>query len=116
VGVHDRVRDKRGRDLLAAEPTAVQAVDGLLGAVDSVELDVDFALAGREPTVTDSERRATYLRLALYLEILDLAVLLRALALDLLGELSVPVRLGLPKQIVVSDNVIGQADPRTLLG
>jgi hypothetical protein len=44
VCVHDGIWDERCRHLLAAEPATVEPVDGLLRAVNRVELHVDLTL------------------------------------------------------------------------
>lgn len=46
MGLHDGVRDERGRDGSSSEPTTVETLDGIASRVDSTEPDVDLTLQG----------------------------------------------------------------------
>lgn len=81
VHVIDSVHHILRRDHAAAEVTAIQAANSVLSALDTVELDVDFAIV-----VVESEA-----------DVHDHAVLLVALFSDILFELLLPVLRGLPK-------------------
>jgi len=74
VGLHDGVRDEGRRDLASAEPTSVEALDGVLGGVDRVELDVDLSLG-----------------VLFDLDCIDLAVLLSTFSFYFFSEVLFPV-------------------------
>ena len=52
VSLHDGVRNEPSRDLLAAEPAAIQTVNGLLRRLDRLKLDIDFALSEKRSTTS----------------------------------------------------------------
>lgn len=74
VHVVDGVDDVLGRDVMTAEETTLEALDGVLAASDAVEFDVDLALGGTWS----------------HADVDDLAIAVLTLALDVLFELLLP--------------------------
>ena len=97
VCCHDGVRYEGSRNLPATEPTTVQTLYGLFCVVKGLELDVNLALEDEHRSTKNNQySKSTDLSLFLDLDELYRTIFILTLALDVFGEVLVPVTLRFP--------------------
>ena len=103
MSLHDRIRDERSTDFPPTEPATIQAFDSLLGGIDSVKLNVYFAL--RHPISVlypPCQSFSTHLGVPFNFDMLNWTIFRLTLSFDILSQIFIPVRLGFPEESIGS--------------